>query len=334
MASLKERVAAHREGVQRLRGEETTAVDQVQAARRAYERHKHSPEKHAVQAAEKHLADVRAHLTHSELEYEKVLQQWHDADPLDRREDYWRDRVQDLSREEERQVKTVQRLRREEKRDRDAAVEETHAHDGTVDAHETLVFTRRNLTDAEARLVLVRGLRHHAEAQLAIVRKEQQQAKGGGDREKVVRCALDSVDHQAPRYSQAGSWSLTYFPGGEPSGVRSDCSQWFTKIYFHAGLPDPNGQGYAGGYTGTLGAHGHAIDRSELKPGDPVLYGSYPHHHVEMYVGTGEDLSKELRAELARRGFDHNSTIGHGSPPVDEGTVDLLSGPKSFRTYL
>jgi hypothetical protein len=82
--------------------------------------------------------------------------------------------------------------------------------------------------------------------------------------------------------------------------------------------PDPNGNNYQGGYTGTLGTHGQKISRDEAKrtPGAAILFGTYPHHHVEMSLGDGS-----------------TTTVGHGSAPVDRGTFDLLPGPKTYRRY-
>lgn len=119
-------------------------------------------------------------------------------------------------------------------------------------------------------------------------------------------------------YSQSGSWDVDHCLTGEPRGHRSDCSSWFASVYKSCGLPDPNGQGYSGGYTGTLGAHGKTISRGEASktPGAAILFGSSPFHHVEMALGDGT-----------------THTIGHGSPPIDMGSFDLLPGSKSFRKY-
>jgi hypothetical protein len=106
-------------------------------------------------------------------------------------------------------------------------------------------------------------------------------------------------------YSQLGGWDVDHCITGERYGERSDCSSWFTSVYKSAGLPDPNGEEYSGGYTGTLGAHGKVVPLSKAKAGAAILYGPFPHHHVEMYVAPGE-------------------TIGHGSAPVDAGVPDLF----------
>jgi hypothetical protein len=141
---------------------------------------------------------------------------------------------------------------------------------------------------------------------------------GGTPRERV-RAVAEAAAANGGRhsfYSQSGTWTVHYAVTGEPWGYRSDCSQWVTSAYWSAGLPDPNGTGYTGGYTGTLGARGREISRSEIRPGDLVLFGPFPHHHVELIVDS------------------NGRTVGHGSPPVDHGTIDLLAGEKHFRSYL
>jgi hypothetical protein len=113
-------------------------------------------------------------------------------------------------------------------------------------------------------------------------------------------------------YSQAGSWDVDHCITGEHYGERSDCSSWFTSVYKSAGLPDPNGENYSGGYTGTLVANGKQISKPE--PGCAVIYGPGTGHHVEMYTGPG------------------NRTIGHGSAPVDPGVIDLF-GDGDYRFF-
>lgn len=143
--------------------------------------------------------------------------------------------------------------------------------------------------------------------------------EGGNPRERIVAAALaasraDAEGRRKSFYSQDGGWTTDYAITGEPHGYRSDCSQWVTSVYKSAGLPDPNGNDYKGGYTGTLATHCRKISRAQLQPGDLVLYGSGPpYHHVELYVGPGEQ------------------TIGHGSPPVDGGTINMI-GEAHFYT--
>jgi|SRR5829696_1505534 len=147
------------------------------------------------------------------------------------------------------------------------------------------------------------------------------EVRGGNPRERLVVAALTaarmcSEGKRRSFYSQPGGWTVDHAITGEPHGFRSDCSQWVTSVYKSAGLPDPNGQGYRGGYTGTLATHCRRISRAQLRPGDLVLYGSGPpYHHVELYVGPGE------------------LTIGHGSPPIDGGTIGMISEAHFYTAF-
>jgi len=97
----------------------------------------------------------------------------------------------------------------------------------------------------------------------------------------------------------------------------TDCSGFVTDLYKWAGAPDPNGQGYNGyGYTGTLLNHMHKIMRSQLQPGDLIVYGYFPGVHVVVYVG-------------------NNKCISQGSEPDPreftlEGMQHAFSGPTSY----
>lgn len=103
---------------------------------------------------------------------------------------------------------------------------------------------------------------------------------------------------------------------GQLDGERSDCSLYATEACWASKLPDPNGTEWTGGFTGTLlGQHnGWKIVSEEAmrkKGWGLVVYlrwtGDTTGHHVEDYVGEG--------------GIE---TIGHGSPPVDPGVIDLF----------
>ena len=72
-----------------------------------------------------------------------------------------------------------------------------------------------------------------------------------------------------------------------------DCSEAVTVWGFRANVPDFNRRLYDGlGYTGTLAQHGVQVSLSQARPGDLVLYGgSWPFHHVALYVGFGRVVS-------------------------------------------
>lgn len=162
---------------------------------------------------------------------------------------------------------------------------------------------------------------------------------GGTPRERLVLAAVTAAQLNARGvrhsfYSQTGMWTVRHGITGEPAGFRSDCSQFVTSMFWSAGLPDPNGQGYGGGFTGTLAAHCHEIHESRREAGTLVLYGPEPpYHHVELYIGTGVGLPAYLRRHLAQLGFTAETTIGHGSPPVDTGTVHMLADAHYYRAF-
>lgn len=157
------------------------------------------------------------------------------------------------------------------------------------------------------------------------VRIQGNTATGGTPRQRLVAVAreaarLDSTGKRKSFYSQPGKWTVNYAITGEPAGYRSDCSQWVTSVYKSAGLPDPNKNNYAGGWTGTLASAGRRVSASQAQPGDLVMWDPYrTAGHVEMLIDpkTGE-------------------TIGHGSRPVDRANVRdfAYKGEPQYYTYL
>ena len=146
---------------------------------------------------------------------------------------------------------------------------------------------------------------------------------GGTPEKRLQVCQLESAHRCSTGrrrnfYSQSGAYDVDNCLTGPPYGHRDDCSSWFASVYKSCGLPDPNGQGYGSGYTGTLVANGKQITRGEAMhtPGAAVIFGYGPGHHVEMAVGDGTER-----------------TTGHGSAPVDAGTFSLLPGPVRFFKY-
>jgi cell wall-associated NlpC family hydrolase len=176
----------------------------------------------------------------------------------------------------------------------------------------------------------LKGLAHTAaelRAELDALKKESgvqingNHATGGTKRQRLKAVALAAAAACAAGrrrnfYSQSGTWDVDHAISGESYGHRSDCSSFVTSVYKAAGLTDPNRNDYRGGFTGTLVAHGRTVSRSDLKPGDLIIYGPGDGHHVEMYVGPGD------------------KTIGHGSAPVDPGAVYQIPGTVRFRSYV
>lgn len=102
---------------------------------------------------------------------------------------------------------------------------------------------------------------------------------------------------------------------------RSDCSLFVTEVCWAADLPDPNGANWGSGFTGTLvGQHGgwKLVSESTMrnKGWGFVVYGGGVGHHTEFYVGKGSTM-----------------TIGHGSAPVDPGSINLF-GDGDYRCYI
>lgn len=147
----------------------------------------------------------------------------------------------------------------------------------------------------------------------------------GGTPRQRLRAALLAAMHNYQRGKQPGYYSQSGVERvyakmliGMPYGHIFDCSTFADGIYYCCGLKDPSGTGYNGGYTGTEGANGKQISVSQAQVGDLVLYGPFPHHHVEVVL------------DPARQ-----TTCGHGSPPIDEGIFNLF-GDNDFivRSYL
>lgn len=75
----------------------------------------------------------------------------------------------------------------------------------------------------------------------------------------------------------------------------ADCSYAITDYYSWAGAPDPNGQDYRGGYTGTLIEHGKEVGLADLRVANVVIYFKGPGFspstgsHAALIVGIGPD---------------------------------------------
>jgi len=73
--------------------------------------------------------------------------------------------------------------------------------------------------------------------------------------------------------------------------LQTDCSGFSTLCYKWAGAKvDPNGGNFGGGaYTGTMLQHCRHIAKSAVQPGDLVVWGAYPGHHVALVLEAGAD---------------------------------------------
>jgi hypothetical protein len=141
---------------------------------------------------------------------------------------------------------------------------------------------------------------------------------------KEVECCAAGRRRNA--YSQSGSPDIHHPYGPGPAADRrDDCSSDTTAAALATGADDPNGLDFSGeGFTGTLaGAHGRWKEVSlehMIKAGQGyIVYGSGDGHHVERYCPSKSDKSR---------------TVGHGSPPVDFGTIHLFGSGEVERYFI
>lgn len=82
-------------------------------------------------------------------------------------------------------------------------------------------------------------------------------------------------------------WSWPAYPDVPRN---TDCSGYVTWVYYQSGLGDPNYNGYRGGFTGTLVAHGIPVKlNGPLHVGDLIFNGpsAFNTTHVSIYIGHG-----------------------------------------------
>lgn len=154
---------------------------------------------------------------------------------------------------------------------------------------------------------------------------------GGDFRERWIVHHLTEVHccatgRRRNAYSQAGPPDIhhPYGPGPAP-GHRDDCSSDTTAAALSTGAKDPNDLNFSGeGFTGTLaGAHNGwkqvSLERMIGAGQGYIIYGSGNGHHVERYCPSKTDKMR---------------TVGHGSPPVDFGTVHLFGAGEVERYFI
>lgn len=96
-----------------------------------------------------------------------------------------------------------------------------------------------------------------------------------------VRWGVKHAD--AIHYSEVRPIPVHLQPGTLP--FTTDCSGYVTLMAKWAGCSDPNGRGFDGaGFTGTLLEHCHHITEEQARPGDLIVFGPYPGHHVVTIV--------------------------------------------------
>jgi hypothetical protein len=161
--------------------------------------------------------------------------------------------------------------------------------------------------------------------------------EGGDEFERWRTCLLASVHNCATadrrnEYSMGGDWDIDHeIVGGPAPGNRSDCSSTVTGWSKACGFPDPNGQEYNGGFTGTLltasGRWKQVSLEHMLKARRPafIVYGYGNGHHTEAWCPAIADNGDFI---------DAMRTAGHGSDPVDFGTVHLFGSGEVERYFI
>jgi hypothetical protein len=97
-------------------------------------------------------------------------------------------------------------------------------------------------------------------------------------------------------YSEGSNWDYAQVRPiphpGQKGRVKTDCSGGVTYAAETAKVPDPNGRGFDGlGYTGTLldSKICKRVTVLQARPGDLIVYGAYPGHHVVAVLEAGSD---------------------------------------------
>ncbi len=172
----------------------------------------------------------------------------------------------------------------------------------------------------------IHGLKTKAEHFEAEIKKNKAKAKEidgnlvvrGGSRRQRLRCAIHAAAANCAKGIQSNYYSMSGLArlylkvlAGYLSGHIWDCSTFADGIYIVCDLEAPSGPRTQelGGWTGPQGEHGERVAKSKAQTGDLVLYGPAPHHHVEVVDDPVEE-----------------STIGHGSAPIDAAKFDLFGG--------
>lgn len=138
----------------------------------------------------------------------------------------------------------------------------------------------------------------------------------------AVECCSNGRRRNAYNEWRPADLDHPFGPGPSPS-TGDDCSSFGESICKATGADDPSGLEFkAAGATGTMiAAHGRwrEVSLAELHKAGAgfIIYGSGGGRHTEMYCPSPTDIER---------------TVGHGSAPVDFGTVHLF-GPGEVERY-
>ncbi len=119
--------------------------------------------------------------------------------------------------------------------------------------------------------------------------RQEQEAQAPALRGRIVANAQWGIAHEPQiHYEQLRPIDGLHEPRKLP--LHTDCSGFATLCYAWAAAPDPNGLGYSGqGYTGTLLRHMKPVAADAAQPGDLVVFGPPPGHHVALVLEPGPD---------------------------------------------
>jgi hypothetical protein len=160
---------------------------------------------------------------------------------------------------------------------------------------------------------------------------EKSKVTGGTFAERWQLSNLTSVERcgstrRRNAYSQEGNLDISHPYGpGPAAGMRDDCSSYITSQALATGAGDPNNSAFDGqGYTGTLVSESNGwkevnLERMIKARQGYIVYGSGSGHHVEAYCPSETDSSR---------------TVGHGSAPVDTGTIHAFGTSEVERYYV
>ncbi len=144
-------------------------------------------------------------------------------------------------------------------------------------------------------------------------------AAGGSEKDRLTLVMHKSETGGSQFYSQTGTLDLYHCCTGPTPGHRHDCSSWGDSAFESADCEDMARAHFSENvWTGNEAEHGEAIQEHELDTGCAVFFGTAPFHHIELKDGPMSEGPY---------------TVGHGSAPIDRGTVTLLPGPRAFRRY-
>lgn len=119
--------------------------------------------------------------------------------------------------------------------------------------------------------------------------RQHDAAKSLTVREQIVANANWGIAHE-PEIHYLQSRPIDALDEARRLPLHTDCSGFSTLCYAWAGAPDPNGLDFSGqGYTGTMLRHMQRIPQSAVQPGDLVIWGPDPGHHVALVLEAGPD---------------------------------------------